>query len=555
MSLLRTGLLLSAALVAAGLALPASAGSVVDEVRYVDTVDGAKIRVEIERDTSFDAARQPVILSYSPYHSLNEPTPAHDAVAARYVPKGYARAVADVLGTRGSTGCWDYGGAREQQSGADVVRWLANQPWSNGRVGMTGVSYEGTTANMVAALGSAIDADSNGGKGLAGVVPIAAISRWYGYAYQDGVRFFGNSKVPTDEGFDTPLGFDLGFGRTVAADPAGEQFAATLAARTGECGAAEHTEQGYSRSPDYGPFWQQRDYRRVAANWRTPVLLVHGWQDFNVKQEEGTALYDALPVDDPRTPQKEGVPFKRLWMTQSSHANGSGTGYQDLLDAFWARTLKGIDSALLSGPPVTSLGRTVAGPDAMQHLDAGYPVPGTTPVTLHAAAGALSLTPTGPAGVTTIDAGTASEEVSLRQPAGSPAWAYLTSAPLPGDVRMVGSAQLHTTVTVSRPGQSLTPLLVEQTPDGVLHLVERGFLNLDYRKGLATAQPDAGTLTGTVRFLPQDYTFTTGSRIGLLLQGSNTVWAVPGNPGTTSYGATSLTLPLVTADGSALLAG
>ena len=78
-------------------------------------------------------------------------------------------------------------------------------------------------------------------------------------------------------------------------------------------------------------------------------------------------------------------------------------------------------------------------------------------------------------------------------------------------------------------------MLVEVLPDGSLHLVERGFLNLDYRGGLEKADPKTGELQATVRFLPQDYTFTKGSRIGLLLQGSNTVWAVPGSAGALSY--------------------
>jgi putative CocE/NonD family hydrolase len=193
--MLRAGLAVSA-LIAAGLALPAHAATPVYEVVYIDSVDGSRIRIEIQRDPSIPD--QPVILTYSPYNSLAETRPADDAIADRYVPQGYARAVADVLGTRGSTGCWDYGGAAEQQSGADVVRFLADQEWSNGRVGMTGVSYEGTTANMVAALGDDIAADSNGGKGLAGIVPIAAISRWYGYAYSDGVRYLGNSRTPSE---------------------------------------------------------------------------------------------------------------------------------------------------------------------------------------------------------------------------------------------------------------------------------------------------------------------------------------------------------------------
>jgi X-Pro dipeptidyl-peptidase len=565
---LRAGLVVSA-LVAAGMAVPASASDVVYEVHYIES-QGAKVRIEVQRDASIDD--QPVILTLSPYNSLGEPTPAADAVAKRYVPQGYARAKADVIGTRGSTGCWDYGGAVEQQSGADVVRWLADQEWSNGRVGMTGGSYDGTTATMVAALGEEIAADSNGGKGLAGIVPIAAISRWYGYAYMDGVRFLGNSRTPTDEGFDTPLAFDFGFGKTVAADPTRPELVEAAAARAAECGSVEHTEKGYDRSPDYDAFWQERDYRKDAAAFRVPVLVAHGWQDYNVKQEEATALFEAIPVDDPRTKrQVEGVPFKKLWMTQGTHGGGtSGAGYLPLVDAFWEKTLKGVDNGVEQGPAVATVGRTAAGAQPEPKQEASWPPAGTTPLTLHLGrsfdtvpglppagvvtstgeGGTLSLEPQDDgAGWTHTDPGTVTEEAVLADPLnrgtsadGQPvrshgyAWLYHESEPLTEDLRIAGSAVLEAVVQSTAPGQHLTPILVEVTPDGKQHLVERGFLNLDYRNGLEKADPATGRLVpASARMLPQDYTFTKGSRIGLVLMGSNTVWAVPGAAGALSY--------------------
>ena len=264
----RRRLALLAALLAALVVLPGLPAAAAEsyEIHFVPSVDGALIRVEVRRDAKFDAAGQPVILTYSPYNSINGDKPANDAVGDRYVKQGYARATADVLGTRGSTGCWDYGGLKEQQSGVDVVKFLAGKKannkgefltWSNGKVGMVGVSYEGTTANMVAARGDDVPE-------LKAIVPIAAISRWYGYAFENGVRYFLNSKVPTDEGFDTPLGFDLGFGRTVPPDPGNEQMAAVVQARSGECGTVDHTSEGYSRSPDYDAFWLERDYLKDA---------------------------------------------------------------------------------------------------------------------------------------------------------------------------------------------------------------------------------------------------------------------------------------------------
>jgi uncharacterized protein len=35
----------------------------------------------------------------------------------------------------------------------DIVSWIVGQPWSNGRVGGTGASYDGNTAELLAASG------------------------------------------------------------------------------------------------------------------------------------------------------------------------------------------------------------------------------------------------------------------------------------------------------------------------------------------------------------------------------------------------------------------
>jgi X-Pro dipeptidyl-peptidase len=74
---------------------------------------------------------------------------------------------------------------------------------------------------------------------------------------------------------------------------------------------------------------------------------------------------------------------------------------------------------------------------------------------------------------------------------------------------------------------------VDGAPDGTTKIVSRGFLNLLYRDGLASAKPlpTDEPVSATVTFKPQDQTFEAGHSIGLLVQGSNTVWAVPDDPG------------------------
>ncbi len=535
------------------------------------------IRVEVRRDPSFDAAKQPVILTYSPDNSLSEPETADDSVGNRYVPRGYARAVADVLGTRGSTGCWDYGGADEQQSGVDVVKYLAALPWSNGKVAMIGGSYNGTTATMVAARGDAVPE-------LKAIVPIAGISRWYGYAYGNGARYFLNSQSATDEGFDTPLAFDVGFAKTVAADPMGQAFADTVRARAAECGAVEHTEEGYSRNPDYDGFWLERDYRKDAADIRAAVLIAHGWQDYNVKQEEGTTLFEAIRVDNPSTSAVEGAPFKKLYLTQGTHSGGTrGDRWQPLLDRFLAATLTGEDNGVEREPVVLTQGRTFAGADPTFRSEASYPAPGTKEANLWlrrtfdtdeipgvtlpppgtGETGALSSKPNNTTTdnvFTYVDTGLATEEVSNRDPLNEFGHGYYSlyykSLPLAADTRISGSAVLDAVVRNSTAGQHLTPVLLDVAPNGTAKTVERGFLHLSYRNGLARSQPTAGEwIDADVELLPQDYTFKAGHRIGLLVQSSNTVWAVPGAVGTMNIAngrvpdatrvGSKLTLPVV----------
>ena len=504
------------------LALPGVAlgAEPVFEKYKVPTVGGAEINVEVMRPA--DNPDAPVILTYSPYNTLSEtttPNLANDDLGQRYVPKGYARAVADVLGTRNSSGCWDYGGADEQQSGVDLVNFLAGQPWTNGKVAMIGGSYDGTTATMVAARGA--DAP-----GLAAIVPIAGISRWYGYAYGDGVRYFLNSERPSDEGVDTPLAFDFGLARTPPTDPSDPLFAEKLASRANPCESADHTVKGYDRTPDYGGFWLERDYRKDAANITAAALVAHGWQDYNVKQEEGVDLYRALT----------NTAFKRLYMWQAGHSTPGADNWQPLLDRFFDHTLLGVDNGVDGEPPVITEGRSATQKSTGFRTEASWPPPGTTETRLPLGEGSFT------------DLGTTTEEQSTRMPTAETGWLFIQGEPLVAETRMAGAARLELSLSVNRDHAQLAPLLVDVAPDGTTKTVSRGFLNLQYRDGLANASPlpPGEPVRATVTFKPQDQTFEAGHRIGVILQGSNTVWAIPDDPGATYTvnGDSQLVLPL-----------
>ena len=71
-----------------------------------------------------------------------------------YVPHGFGVAQVSVFGTGESNHCMDLMGTDEQRSIDAAVTWLGTQPWSNGKVGMIGKSYDGSTPWQAATFGN-----------------------------------------------------------------------------------------------------------------------------------------------------------------------------------------------------------------------------------------------------------------------------------------------------------------------------------------------------------------------------------------------------------------
>ncbi|MEU7765997.1 CocE/NonD family hydrolase [Nocardia sp. NPDC049190] len=64
-------------------------------------------------------------------------------VDRQLIRSGYSQLVVDVRGTGFSQGVWDMLRQREQRDTVEVIDWASRQPWSNGRIGMNGISYSG----------------------------------------------------------------------------------------------------------------------------------------------------------------------------------------------------------------------------------------------------------------------------------------------------------------------------------------------------------------------------------------------------------------------------
>jgi putative CocE/NonD family hydrolase len=89
------------------------------------------------------AGRYPAVVDLEPYGR---------SASTVYVDHGYARVNTDVRGSGMSGGALCLLCMREQKDVADVIEWIARQPWSNGHVALYGYSYSAITALLGAAL-------------------------------------------------------------------------------------------------------------------------------------------------------------------------------------------------------------------------------------------------------------------------------------------------------------------------------------------------------------------------------------------------------------------
>lgn len=134
------------------------AGAVTQRVQYITMRDGVRLAayVTLPADAQGRALPGPfpVVLQQTAYNGTTGRFVTALGGADPYIVRhGYANVVVDVRGTGQSEGGWDAFGAAEQADYAEVVDWAASQPFSDGRIGLYGVSYLGITAMITAAQG------------------------------------------------------------------------------------------------------------------------------------------------------------------------------------------------------------------------------------------------------------------------------------------------------------------------------------------------------------------------------------------------------------------
>ena len=111
--------------------------------------DGIKLAAEVWIPAGLpDHVKVPAVLTRTPYGRISR--------SASFLPLvhyGYAVVSQDVRGREDSEGDW-FPHIFEKEDGDDTLNWMAEQPWSNGSIGMIGGSYAGYTQWAAASYGN-----------------------------------------------------------------------------------------------------------------------------------------------------------------------------------------------------------------------------------------------------------------------------------------------------------------------------------------------------------------------------------------------------------------
>ncbi len=261
--------------------------------------------------------RFPALVSFSPYtRQLQQtvvPLGQNEAGLTEFwVPRGYAHVIVDVRGTHDSEGSWDHWGPREQQDMANVIDWVAEQPWCDGNVGMMGCSYFAMTQVQVAELRP---------EPLKAIFAYdAEVDLYRGFYYPGGVpsaiAFWWLTTVPW---------YSIPSERTVDSS-----------------GLIEHTQSVLRGEHALdGPYWDERSSRSNLDRIDIPTYFGCDWQFYDTHLRglfEGWEKTGEIPKRMLVGPRAK--PF-RPWANQHMEAL-----------RWYDHWLKGMDTGVMDGPPI-----------------------------------------------------------------------------------------------------------------------------------------------------------------------------------------------------------
>jgi uncharacterized protein len=443
------------------------------ENTWITLSDGTRLAAKIWLPE--DAEQQPVpgVLEFLPYRK-RDGTAARDQLLYPYLAgHGYAGVRVDLRGHGDSEGLpEDEYTPQEQADGAEVIAWIAEQPWCTGAVGMHGISWGGFNSLQIAALRppalraiitlcSTDDRYADDVHYKGGLVLGLDMLHWATY------MLLANAEPPDPEMVGADRWRDLWLGRIDASQPLAEIW-------------LEHQRRD--------AYWKQGSVIEDHSAITAAVYAVGGWQD---------GYTNAIPrlLEGLSCPRKGLIgPWGHHWPQSATPLPAIGFLQESL--RWWDHWLKGIDNGIMREPMLRAWVQDSVRP-APTHRERpgrfvsaeGWPPP-TAARALHLGERTLLDEP-GPevefeilgrqtcgldGGAWCGEGETADDPDDQRAEDGMSL--TFDSAPLERDLHVLGFPQVRLTLSSDQPLALVCVRLCEVFPDGASKLVTRQILNL-----------------------------------------------------------------------------
>lgn len=264
-----------------------------------------------------------------------------------FLIRGYVFVSSAGLGTKESEGYNTVGSDLEIGAFKNIIQWINGKrraytdrennieikaDWANGNVGMTGLSWAGTSTFGVGATGV---------QGLKTIVPAAGIASWYDYFNSQGTPYssepFSNlswlSIYVTSRMFEQKDWYKIW-----------NNYSSYI-------NQLNHDQKEHEHF--YSDLWKERDYT-ISPQLKVPALLVHGLNDDNVKTKHVELMYQALKKAGVLTKMylHQGEHIYPAKMSQGYGIQRNGQDYYDLLNEWFSHYLYDVDNKVESLPPV-----------------------------------------------------------------------------------------------------------------------------------------------------------------------------------------------------------
>ncbi|MFC4496547.1 CocE/NonD family hydrolase [Streptomyces ovatisporus] len=507
--------------------------------------DGTRLAARVWRPVTSHEEPVPAVLEYIPYRK-RDLTAVRDSMHHPYIAgHGYACVRVDLRGTGESEGVLaDEYLEQEQSDAEDVLAWIAEQPWCNGRIGMMGISWGAFSALQVAARRP---------PNLEAVV----IASFTDDRYADDMHYMGGCLL-SDNLAEAGTMFAYS---TCPPDPAlvGERWRDMWFERLENTRPWALEWLRHQRRDDY---WRHASVCEDYASVQCPVLASSGWAD-----GYSNAVTRLLANLD--------VPRKGLigpWSHKFPHLGqpGPAIGYLQEVVRWWDHWLKDEDNGAMDGPMLRTWMQESVPPSTSYEERPGrwvgertWPSPYIERVSRP-----LSRHTVNEPGATVGDEElTVQSPLSVGQFAGK--WASYSAPPdLPYDqreedggslvfdtealterVEILGTPSVELEFSVSEPVAMVAARLSDVAPDGRATRVTYGLLNLTRRDGTDEPEPlePGRRYRATVQLNGVGQAFPPGHRIRLSLSTSYwpLAWPPPKPVLLTVYaGGSTLTLPV-----------